>query len=112
APDAAFLLSVVGQSKVFYLDQDRATSGVHQIASSKTAGYSVMAERKLHHRHFSATLDDFTVLMIAPSERRRDAPRKALAGKAGAHLWRFTTTRDFVPEKLCLIRSGFLAIRS
>lgn len=101
APDAAFLLSLRGHSKVFYLEQDRATSGVYQIAASKTQGYAAMAERGLHRRHFpEATIDSFTVLMVAPTSRRRDALRKALADKPGAPLWRFAAVEDLKPETL------------
>lgn len=101
APDAAFLLSLRGHSKVFYLEQDRATSGVQQIAASKTPGYAVMAERGLHRRHFpQATVETFTVLMVAPNARRRDALRKALQAKPGAPLWRFAAIGDLLPETL------------
>jgi hypothetical protein len=101
APDSAFLLSLRGHSKVFYLEQDRATSGVQQIASSKTQGYAVMAERELHRKHFpEATVDTFTVLMIAPTARRRDALRKAIENKPGAALWRFASIEDLKPETL------------
>jgi hypothetical protein len=101
APDAAFLLSLRGHRKVFYLEQDRATSGVQQIASSKTQGYAVMAERCLHRRHFpDATVDSFTVLMVAPNARRRDALRKAIDSKPGAHLWRFASVEELLPTAL------------
>jgi len=100
-PDAAFLLSLKGSSKVFYLEQDRATSGALQIANSKTAGYAAMAERQLHRRHFpNATLDQFTVLMVAPSPKRRDSLRHAIRGKRGAGLWRFAASQDFLPTRL------------
>lgn len=99
APDAAFLLSMRGHRKVFYLEQDRATSGVYQIAASKTQGYAAMAERSLHRRHYpEATIDTFTVLMIAPTARRRDALRRAIAEKPGADLWRFAAVEDLQPE--------------
>lgn len=101
APDAAFLLATRGHAKVFYLEQDRNTSGVNQIAASKTAGYAVMAERCLHRKHFpQTTLDAFSVLMVAPNERRRDALRKAMCSKAGAALWRFAAAPDLSPERL------------
>lgn len=100
-PDSAFLICFKGQSKVFYLEQDRATSGVNQIANSKTAGYAEMNERKLHRRHFpEVTLDQFSVLMVAPSARRRDALRRAMKGKPGSQLWRFAAAEDLVPEKV------------
>jgi len=101
APDAALLLSLRSHRKVFYLEQDRATSGVQQIAASKTQGYAVMAERSWHRRHFSdATVDSFSVLMIAPSGRRRDALRRAIESKPGASLWRFASHEDLQPETL------------
>ena len=101
APDAAFLLSVRGHSKVFYLEEDRATSGVQQIAATKTQGFSVLAEIGGHRRHFPhATVDKFTVLMVAPTARRRDALRKAIREKPGAQLWRFASTEDMQPQRL------------
>lgn len=100
APDSAFLLSVAGHSKIFYLEQDRATSGVQQVASSKTLGYAAMAQQNLHRRHFSATVPGFSVLMIAPTDRRRDALRKTIATKPGAALWRFATAGDVTPENI------------
>ena len=100
APNSAFLLSARGHAKVYYLEQDRNTSGVHQIAASKSPGYAAMAERRLHRRHFpTTTLDNFGVLMIAPNERRRDALKKALRDKPGAALWRFAAAPDLTPER-------------
>lgn len=100
APDAGFLLHVDGHAKVFYLEQDRSTSGVFQVAASKTAGYAAMAEQRLHRRHFpQATIDPFSVLMVAPNERRRDALCKAIAEKPGSPLWRFAAAPDLMPER-------------
>lgn len=99
APDAALLLSALGHTKIFYLEQDRATSGVQQIASVKTLGFAALAERNLQKRHFNATVPGFTVLMVAPTDRRRDALRKAIAAKPGAALWRFATVSDLTPER-------------
>ena len=99
APDAAFLLTVNGHSKVFYLEQDRATSGVRQIAASKTQGYAIMAQTQMQRRHYpSATVNSFSVLMVAPTERRRDALRKAIHGKPGSELWRFASVPDLTSE--------------
>ncbi len=101
APDAAFVLALGGQSMVYYLEQDRNTSGVNQVAASKTPGYAAMAERQLHRKHFpQATTDAFRVLMIAPSERRRDALKRVMRDKPGAALWRFASALDVIPEKL------------
>ena len=101
SPDAAFLLSMRGHKKVFYLEQDRATSGARQIADSKTKGYAFMNELRAHRRHFpEATVDTFTVLMIAPTASRRDLLRNAIKGKPGASLWRFAAVADLQPEKM------------
>lgn len=99
APDAGLLLSVRGQSKAHYVELDRNTSGVRQIAASKTAGYAAMAERQLHRRHFpQATLDAFAVLSVSPSANRRDVLKRAIAEKPGAPLWRFACMADLTPE--------------
>jgi hypothetical protein len=99
APDAAFLLEMDGHRKAFYLEQDRNTSGTRQIAASKTKGYSVMAQQQLHRKHFpDETVGTFTVLMIAPDERRRDALRKAIKDKPGAELWKFACISDVTAE--------------
>lgn len=98
-PDAAFLLSLDGHKKVFYLEQDRDSSGVQRISASKTPGYAAMGERQLHRRHFpSTTIDTFSVLMIAPTPRRRDALRKAIKDKPSAQLWKFACEQDLTPE--------------
>ena len=100
APVAAFLLSARDHAKVFYLEEDRATSGVQQIAATKTQGYAVLAEVFGHRRHFpEATIDKFTVLMVAPTARRRDALRKAIHDKPGSQLWRFASAEDMQPER-------------
>ena len=101
APDAAFLLWIQGQTKVYYLEQDRATSGVQQIANSKTLGYAAMAEGQLHRRHFPETTHaEFSVLMVAPTPKRRDWLRRAMKGKQGADLWRFVAAADLIPDRL------------
>jgi hypothetical protein len=101
APDAGFLLTMKGHSKVFYLEQDRATSGTRQIASSKTPGYAALAERMLHKKHFpQATIEGFTVLMVTPGSSRRDSLRKAIRDKPGASLWRFATIDDVTVDTI------------
>ena len=37
------------------------------------------------------------MLLVAPTARRRDALRKAIAGKPGAELWKFVATTDLTP---------------
>jgi hypothetical protein len=99
APDSAFMLSVGPHRKVFYLEQDRNTSGARQIAASKTPGYAALAERQLHRRHFpDTTLDTLSVLAIAPTPQRRDSLRKALRNKPSASLWRFAAANELSAE--------------
>ena len=50
SPDAAFLLSLCGHRKVFYLEQDLATSSPRQIAARKMPGYRELARRQGHRK--------------------------------------------------------------
>lgn len=100
APDAAMLLCVRSYAKIYYWEIDRGTSGVSQIAASKTPGYALMAIEKTHRRHFETNCESFTVLSLSPSAGRRDLLRSALAKKEGAPLWRFASATDFTPESL------------
>lgn len=100
-PDSAFLLSLAGHKKVFYIEQDRATSGVQQVVAQKHQGYALMATSQLHARHFpDATVPSFSVLMITPNPSRRDSLRAAMRGKPGAELWKFVTTADMKADSL------------
>lgn len=101
APDAAFLLQVGEHRKVFYLEQDRQTSGVRQVAAGKCGGYAAMLEQQGHLRHFpQATVPGFTVLVIAPNERRRDALRLAFRDKPAADCLKFASVADLEPTRL------------
>ena len=92
-------MSACGQAKVFDLEEDRATSGVQQIAATKRQGDAVLSEVCGHRRHFpEATIDKFTVVMVAPTARRRDALRKAIHDKSGSQFWRFASADDMQPE--------------
>lgn len=99
APDAAFVLSTAGFSKVFYVEQDRGTSGVRQVAARKLKGYAVLAQRAGHARHFPQTnVDSFTVLCVAQNSRRRDALRRAFHDKAGSQCWKFCSASELNSE--------------
>ena len=101
APDAGFVLDYLGYRKAYYLELDRATSGIKQIASSKTPGYCELVKRGWHRRIFeTVNVDSFTVLSVSPTAHRRDALRKAIATKDGASLWRFSAWTDFRPERV------------
>ena len=98
-PDAAFLLEMGQHRKVFYLEQDRATTGVRQVAARKTPGYAELFKRNFYTRHFpQATVPGFSVLFIAPTARRRDTLRRAIKDKPGADLWKFAAQSDLTPE--------------
>lgn len=99
APDAGFLLAAHGYRKIFYLEQDRQTSGVKQIAASKCRGYAGLLAQQGQRHHFpQANVAGFTVLLIAPNERRRDALRKAFGDKPAAHVWKFASVTDLSVE--------------
>ncbi len=99
APDSAFLLSRSGHKKVYYLEEDRNTSGVERVAASKTKGYAELASRQWHRRHFpDTTLSTFTVLLVAPSPNRRDHLRRAIHSKPGWELWRFVSATEMTVE--------------
>lgn len=99
APDAAFALAVGPHSKTYYLELDRATSGLQQIASSKSPGYAGLANGGLHRRHFETTTESFTVLHLSPTPARRDQLRQAFASKEGAALHWFASFADWTPER-------------
>lgn len=101
-PDAAFLVDTKGNRKVFYLEQDRdTTKSAERVASHKCGGYAELANQGGHRRHFPAVnMENFSVLMIAPSERRRDALRKAVMQRSGAKLWKFASLTDLTAETM------------
>lgn len=99
APDAAFAISIGQHSKSYYLELDRGTSGIQQIAASKTPGYAAMRTNRQHERHFKTTTESFTVLHLSPTSGRRDLLRKIVASKEGASLHRFAAFTDWTPEK-------------
>jgi hypothetical protein len=98
-PDASFVTSYKGYRRGYYLEFDRATSGVRQIASSKPQGFAAMADHGLHARHFPGAENvPFRVLMVTPTAKRRDDLRAAIASKPGAALWRFVAQDDLRPD--------------
>lgn len=95
-PDAAFLLERGEHRKVFYLEQDRdTTKSAERVAASKCGGYSGLHTRQFHRTQFpAANAERFTVLMLAPGVKRRDALRAAVKKHPGADLWRFASLTD------------------
>lgn len=99
SPDAAFLLTVNGHSKVFYLEQDLGTSSPTQIAARKTKGYAAMLDRELHRKHFPATtLGRFSILMITTSAHRCRAIGEALRKRPHPEAWLLINQRELTVE--------------
>jgi len=100
APDAAFRLCVGPHAKTHYVEIDRETSGINQIAASKTPGYAALLAKQLHRRHFETTSDAFWVLSVSYTPGRRDLLKRALRGKPGCELWKFAAWSDLTPDNL------------
>jgi len=95
------VLSYRGFNKVFFVEQDRGTSGARQVVARKIKGYSVMNRQGRHLEKFpSCNVNSLTVVCLAPNAGRRDSLRRAFAGKEGSELWRFATVSDFAADKL------------
>lgn len=99
SPDAAFLLSVDGHKKVFYVEVDLGTSSPKQIAARKSKGYATLAEIQHHRVHFPATtFATFSVLMITTNAYRCRATQRAMKDRPGAALWRYANRDELTPE--------------
>ena len=99
SPDAAFLLSLGGHRKVYYLEQDLGTSSPKQNAARKTKGYAALAERQGHRRHFpETTFDTFGVLCITTTSYRCEQTAKYVAKRPRPDLWLFIDQRELTAE--------------
>lgn len=99
APDAGFVLKKGPAARAYYLELDRNTSGVQQIAAQKTPGYAGLANRDLRSRHFpQATVPGFAVLSVSPTRKRRDKLAAAVSEHPGSELWRFAAMEELTPE--------------
>ena len=79
----------------------KAGFSVKQIAAGKCRGYAALLTQQGQKRHFPhATVDRFSVLMLAPNERRRDALRKAFVDKPAHELWKFASVTDLNIDSL------------
>jgi hypothetical protein len=100
-PDSAFLLEFGQHRRAYYVEVDRATTGINAIAASKTQGYAQMLREQTHRRHFpTTTFDDFSVLQVSTTANRRDALRKAILPKDGSKAWRFVAWPEMTAESL------------
>lgn len=101
-PDAAFLLDMAGFRKIYYLETDRdTTKSADRVAAQKCGGYAGLLAHRGHARHFpAANVDGFTVLVVAPTDKRRDALRKAFAEHPGTNLYKFAARPELTPENL------------
>lgn len=101
SPDAAFLLTVSGASKVFYLEQDLGTSSPTQIAARKTKGYAAMLDRELHRRHFpETTIGRFSILMVTNSAHRCRAIAEALRKRPHPEAWLLINQKELTAESI------------
>lgn len=99
APDAAFALTAAGYTKVFYLEQDRGTTGARQLVARKIKGYSVLAKQGGHARHFSETnVEEFTVLCVTLNAGRREALRRAFKTKDGSEQWKLASAEELTAD--------------
>ena len=99
SPDAGFLLTTRGVSKVFYIEQDLATSSPHQVAARKTKGYAELARQGNHRMHFPQTnLDNFSVLFLTPTRYRCVQLGKELQRHESPELWRMIDQHELTPE--------------
>ena len=101
APDAGIVLKFKDYSKVFYLEQDRSTTGARQVAARKIKGYSALQQLNMHQQQFpEVNVPSLTVLCIAPNKGRRDALRRAFVDKPGHELWKFAAANELTPENM------------
>lgn len=101
APDAGFVLGVSEHKKVFYLEQDRATTDPGQVAARKVKGFAELYRRGGHRKHFpETTVDRFTVLLVTTDAFQRDQIAKAVAKHSEycPDLWLFINGRELTPE--------------
>lgn len=92
-PDAGFQLTMNGASRSFYVELETGANPPRKAAAEKLPGYNALAQQRLHTRHFpNAT--DFRVLCLAPDSKWRDALRRAVDKKDGAHLWKFAALSE------------------
>lgn len=103
SPDAAFMLNRDGQQLVFYVELERGGTGAAQLVARKAGGYRQLAEQQLFEKHFpETTVDDFHVLLLAPTPKRRDTIRRAFREadpvEYRTDLWRFVSITEITPE--------------
>lgn len=98
SPDAAFLLSLRGHRKVFYLEQDLGTSSPKQIAARKTKGYAALAAIQGHRNHFpETTLDDFRILCVTTTPYRCEQIARQIEKRPRPDLWLFIDQKELTP---------------
>ena len=99
-PDGAFLVGFGKIKLVVYLEIDRASSSIAQIANSKTPSAPELLAKELHRKHFPETTEAvFRVLHVTTSTQRCEWLRKAIAPKLGSEVHRFVSWPDWQREK-------------
>jgi hypothetical protein len=95
-PDAGLLAAFDKVKLAVYVELDRASSSIRQIASSKTPAVPVVLAQKTHRKHFpNSTEETFRILHVTTSPARRDLLRAAIAPKKGSELHRFVAWAEW-----------------
>lgn len=98
-PDMAFALTVRGHRAAFYIEYETSTSGARSVAQRKHKGYTELAKRASHKRHFpGVTVEQPYVLAIGPTAKYRDALARSFRDHRGNELWRFACMPDITPD--------------
>ena len=99
SPDAGFVLSLRGFSKVYYLERDLGTSSPHQVAARKTRGYAELSRQQGHFKHFAnSNVPTFSVLFVSTTPYRCTQLGKELRHREMPELWLMVDEHELTPE--------------
>ena len=98
-PDLGFALNVRGHVAAFYIEFETGSSGPRWVAQRKAKGYSELAKKSAHKRHFpKVTVSAPYVLAVGPNPNYRDALIRHMKSREGNDLWRFASVTDVSPD--------------
>ena len=99
SPDAGFLIERGDKRMVYYLEEDRGTSGIRHIAARKSKGYDQLKKLGLHRKHFpETTFDDFRVLFVTTNDYRAEKAVEEMQSKPGNELWLSMNRQNFTDD--------------
>lgn len=96
-PDSAFELEVGGARRGYYVEREMGSDTPARVAAKKHKGYALLCETGAFRAHLPHA-NDFRVLALTPNPGWRDALRREMAGKPGAHLWLFAATPELTAQ--------------